>query len=83
MKLRDANRQVYKQKTHSHILVRVFFAFIFPEYGTITSSEEALEMCEGARFLSGNKAKSSVNLPVQLRFILVNFIQMAFDVLLT
>ena len=60
-----------------------YFAFIFPEYGTITSSEEALEMCEGARFLSGNKAKSSVNLPVQLRFILVNFIKMAFDVLLT
>ena len=56
MKLRDANLQVYDKKTLSHILFHVV-AFIFSEYITITSSEEALTLCEHC------------NLPVQSRLI--------------
>ena len=45
MKLRDTNLQVNEKKTHSDILF-MYFALIFSEYITITSSEEALKMCE-------------------------------------
>ena len=46
MKLRDANLQVH-EKTLLHILLHViYFAFIFKEHITITSSKEALKVCE-------------------------------------
>ena len=50
MKLRDTNLQVNEKKTHSDILF-MYFALIFSEYITITSSEEALKMCEHYFFL--------------------------------
>ena len=48
----------------------MYFVFIFSEYFTITSSEEALKKC-GDNFSQEILAEGSVtdNLPVQLRFI--------------
>ena len=48
MKLRDANLQVYKE--NFHISSFMYFAFIFSEYITITSSEKALKVCEHSFF---------------------------------
>ena len=45
MKLHDANKQVYK-KTFSHILLHMYFALIFWERITITSSKRVLKVCE-------------------------------------
>ena len=45
MKLRDANQQVHEKKLF-HISFFMYFAFIFWERITITSSEEALKVCE-------------------------------------
>ena len=48
----------------------MYFAFIFSERVTITSSKEVLKVCEH-NFFHEIEAKSSVtcNLPIQLRFI--------------
>ena len=46
MKLRDASLQVYKKKQLFHTSSFMYFAFIFSECVTITSSEEGLEVCE-------------------------------------
>ena len=43
MKLRDANLQVYKKIFHTTSFM--YFAFIFSESITITSSEETLKVC--------------------------------------
>ena len=45
MKLRDTNLQVNEKKL-IHTSLLMYFAFILWEYITITSSEEALKMCE-------------------------------------
>ena len=45
MKLRDASLQVY-EKELLHISSFMYFAFIFSECITITSSKEALKVCE-------------------------------------
>ena len=45
MKLRDASLQVY-EKELLHISSFMYFAFIFSECITITSSEKALKVCE-------------------------------------
>ena len=44
MKLRDANLQVNEKNFHT--LSLMYFAFIFQEYITITSSEESLKVYE-------------------------------------
>ena len=70
MKLRDANNlQVYIKNSFTHPPF-MYFALIFSERITITSSEEALKVCEH-NFFHEMQAKSSVtcNLPAQLRFI--------------
>ena len=46
MKSGDANLQVYEKKLFFHTSSFMYFAFIFSEYTTITSSEEALKVCE-------------------------------------
>ena len=53
-----------------HISSLMYFAFIFQEYITITSSEEAFKVCE-QHFNQEIQTKTSVtcNLSVQLRFI--------------
>ena len=55
----------------------MYFVFIFSEYIEITYSEEALKVWEHNFFLE-MLAESSVtwscNLPIKLRFILVNFL---------
>ena len=48
MKLRDTNLQVYKKNFHTSSFMH--FAFIFSEYITITSFEEALKVCEQSFF---------------------------------
>ena len=57
------------------------FTFIWSERFTITSSEEALKVCEYNLFLD-ILAKSSVtcNLPDQLRFIYVNFLHAEYGI---
>ena len=45
MKLLEANLQVYEKKL-IHTSSFMYFAFIFSERITITSSEEALKVCE-------------------------------------
>ena len=71
MELWDANLQVYKKKKKKHFQTSLFmyFAFIFSEYITITSSEDFEKV--RAQFLAKTSAESSVtcNLPVYLRFI--------------
>ena len=44
MKLRDANLQVIEKLIRTSYLM--YFAFIFSEHITITSSEKALKLCE-------------------------------------
>ena len=44
MKLRDASLQVYEKKLF-HTSSFMYFAFIFSQYITITSSEKALKVC--------------------------------------
>ena len=47
MKLRDANLQVHEKNFLLHILLHIiYFAFIFEEHITITSSKEALKVYE-------------------------------------
>ena len=66
MKPRDANLQVNEKKL-IHTSSFMYFAFIFSEYITITSSKEALKMWEQNAFQE-IQAKSGVtcNIPVQL-----------------
>ena len=80
MKLRGVNLQVNEKKLF-HTSSFLNFAFIFSEYITIASSEDALKLCEH-NFSQEIHTKSSVpcNLPVQLWLIKVNFLHMAFDV---
>ena len=81
MKLRDVNLQVSEvyEKKLFHTFYFMHFAFIFLESITIISFEEALKVCEH-NFIQEILAKSKVtcNLPVQLRFIQVNFIHVEF-----
>ena len=63
MKLRDANLQL-KEKKLLHTSSFMYFAFIFLEIMKVTSSEEALKVCE-QNFFQKIEGKSS-NLPVQL-----------------
>ena len=44
MKLRDTNQQVYIKKKLFHTSSFVYFAFIFSERITITSSEKAFKV---------------------------------------
>ena len=62
-----------------HTFSFMYLAFIFSERITITSSEEALKVCEH-NFIQEILAKSSVtcNLPVRLQFIQVNFLHVGF-----
>ena len=46
MKLLYANMQVYRKKNFFQTSSFMYFAFIFSEYITITSSEEAVKVCE-------------------------------------
>ena len=80
MKLGDANLQVYK-KSLSHTSPFMYFAFIFSECITITSSEEALKVWLH-NFFQEIQAESCVtfNLPVQLRFLYVNFLHIEYGI---
>ena len=60
MKLKDANLQVNKKQTLSHILLYVF-AFIFLQYIMVTSSER---LWKGASAISFRKYKRKVELLV-------------------
>ena len=60
MKLKDANLQVNKKQTLSHILLYVF-AFIFLQYITVTSSER---LWKGASAISFRKYERKVELLV-------------------
>ena len=70
MKLRDTNQQVYIKKKLFHTSSFMYFAFIFSERITITSSEKAFKVRKHS-FFQEIQAKSSFtcNLPDQLRFI--------------
>ena len=63
MKLRDANLKVYEKSSFKHPLSSI--VFIFSEYNTITSSEEAWKVCEHNFFQEIQEANSvTCNLPV-------------------
>ena len=59
----------------------MYFAFIFSECIKITSFEEALKVCEH-NFFQEIQVESRVacNLPVQLRFIQVNFLYVEYGI---
>ena len=79
MKLRDANLQLYQKKTLSHILIHVFCLHFSQSASRLLlpkSLWKSVSAISFRKFLSTRWAESSVtcNLPVQLRFIQVNFL---------
>ena len=77
MKLQDTNLLVNEK--NNVFMYLMYFAFIFSEYFIITPCKEALKVCEHIFFQEiGAESSVTCNLPVQLRFIEVDF-----DVLLS
>ena len=80
MNLRDANLQLWEKKLF-HTSYFMYFVFNFSEYIKNTSSEEALKVREH-NFFQEIYTESTVTcyLPVQLRFIPVNFLHVEYGI---